>query len=233
MVWTSSPEWEQTVSEQATEVGRIWQEALSKPGNRMFNGTLLSYLSHQVQGNRLEMTGHFVDFKSFYAQYSQGVELGIKPVSVSGMIVATFNQKKQVLFARRADWVTQNPGQLELVPSGGLDRPCALEDKRVDYQQKLREEFTEETGLEVSLIEKIQPMLLVYDDREKVYDICCVISLNQEDTLAESLKTGEYSQFEWVPVDDLAGYVNTRYQRLVPTSIAICQAYVQSLSPIP
>jgi hypothetical protein len=48
-------------------------------------------------------------------------------------------------------------------------------DKSINFQEKLIEEFSEETGIFKEEIKSIEPFCLVYDRSDKVYDICSKI----------------------------------------------------------
>ena len=65
-----------------------------------------------------------------------------------------------MVFAKRAESITEYPGFLELVPSGSIDKECADTNGVVDYKFKLLSEFVEETGLSKEYVKKISDLPL-------------------------------------------------------------------------
>ncbi len=209
-----SPEQEQTVNE-------IWTEETGK-NHKLFNGQIISYLSHHFEGSVLVIESFVTEYKYFLAKL-RDVSLDIKiiPLAVSGII---FDQENNILVARRES-VTEYKDSYEFLPSGGIS-VSSVHRGIVSFEDQLREEFAEETGMSKAVIKEIQPFCFILDRKHQVYDICCQIflqtSLKEEASLKEKNNLRrEYSIPEIVSSDHLLDFVNANI--FVPTSIAIAR----------
>jgi hypothetical protein len=134
-----------------------------------------------------------------------------------------------VVFAKRVDNITEYPGLLELVPSGSIDKECADANGVVDYQSKLLSEFIEETGLSKEYVKEISGFGFVLDIGHNVYDICCEILLEaKKELVAQRFLSREYNAPVFVVMNDLDSFIKANVDSIVPTSMALIEAYRQS-----
>ena len=210
-------------------IEKIWQVALREKGGKLFNGTLPNFISVAKKGDTVEIIGHFIEYKHFLAQRKKpDLKLGIKPIGVSGVIVLDDKGDKYVVFAKRADSITEYPGFLELVPSGSIDKECAGANGVVDYQSKLLSEFVEETSLSKEYIKGISGFAFVLDISHNVYDICCEILLKADkEIVARDFRSKEYNAPAFVAMNDLDSFVKANVDLIVPTSMALIEAYAR------
>jgi hypothetical protein len=197
---------------------QIW----AKKPDHIFNGDLLVHRATLAKDNSLEVSGYFTEYRFYYAQKQSGQSFGLTPLAVSGLIIC----EDHVILARRASHVTSYPGLLELVPSGGLDRDSALDDGLVDFRQKLRDEFAEETRQPTEAILSIDPFALIHDPADPVYDIACRLHLNIgcAQLAAGLAQSDEYGDPVAVPLADLSQWLAAHQGDVIPTSRAILMA---------
>lgn len=203
---------------------RITDEvADSAPGD-----TFLNLVEIKEDGDRIEVIGEFVNYGYFLASraYPDLKEV-IRPVGVSGMIILSEEEGEYTVFARRGEGVAQYAGYLELVPSGGVDKGCALGDGNVDYQVKLIRELYEECGIPPEAVEETTPLALVLDRGENVYDVCCLLKVSSDmDVVRAGLTAGwEYDQPIFVATSDLGFFTKKNHRMMVPTTLGIVEAY--------
>ena len=131
-----------------------------------------------------------------------------------------------MVFAKRADDITEYPGFLELVPSGSIDKECADAKGIVDYRSKLLSEFVEETGLSKEYVKKISGFAFVLDINHNVYDICCEILLKAEkELIIQKFSSKEYNAPVFVALNDLNSFIRANVNSIIPTSMALIEAY--------
>ena len=204
-------------------IDALWRAELEAHPSR-FDGRLLVLVDRD--GERL--SGRFVPYRYFLAQQRDpelARRLSLVPIGVSGLLLCA----DVVAFARRAADVTQYPGYLELMPSGGINDGHLKEDGSVDYRRQLMEELVEEAGVDPRSVRRIDPLAIVrnYDDGD--LDVGAVIELEPaargavEERLA---RPGEYRELRWTPRQELGAFVREQAQSLVPTSIALVEAFL-------
>jgi hypothetical protein len=211
-------------------IGEIWRKAQEERGGKLFNGTLPNFVSLNQEREKVEIHGYFIEYKQFLAQRRRpDLKLGIKPIGVSGIIILDDKGSECVVFAKRSDNITEYPGFLELVPSGSIDKECVGANGVVDYQSKLLSEFIEETGLSKEYVKKISGFAFVFDVGHNVYDICCKILLGaSKEIIAQRFQSNEYNAPVFVATNDLDSFVKANVDSIVPTSMAIIEAYKRS-----
>ena len=195
-------------------------------------GTLLNFLELNER-ERIEVTGYFVEYKHFLAQRKQPeLNLGIKPIGVSGIIILKEANMEYVVFAKRANDTTEYPGFFELVPSGSIDKECADNSGIVDYKSKLLSEFTEETGLSRDCVKDVSGFAFVLDTNDNVYDVCCEIVIDTKKDLAiqKFSSSKEYQSPIFVGIGELDDFIKLNYNSIVPTSMALVEAYDMSVN---
>ncbi len=218
--------WVNTLSPaQSERVEQIWQTETAR-NPKLFNGTVFAYLKHSVQGTATRIEGSFVEYKQFLAQLREPVlDLGIKPIGVSGFTIINDNGKKYAVFAIRGDDVTEYPGHLELVPSGTLDCSALGPDGAVRFHDKLRQEFAEETGLPANAITGIRSCGLILDRKDQVFDVCAIIEANatRQEALDAFSTVSEHHKPCFVALEDLPKFVEENAHALVPSSLALAR----------
>lgn len=147
-----------------------------------------------------------------------------KPLAVSGWIL----HKERLLFGVRSNHVLQFSGDLELVPSGGIDSNSILDNQEVHYQRALEIEFEEETGMSSQVIERIEPEGLLYCPMSSLYDICQSIHIHPEQEIDCDASNEEYSKLFWVPLNELKLFVEENKSKIIPTSLALIQNKILS-----
>lgn len=224
--WEDAPDPEPRLAAREREVERIWTDAVRESGGRLFNGTLPDLVSIERRASLTVLTGRFVEYRYYYAQWRRpGLDLGIRPIGVSGVTTFDEHSGEQVVFARRARHTTQYAGMLEVVPSGTIDRSAARSDGTIDFRAKLLEEFTEETGVDAGVVASTEVLGVVMDRRDRSHDVCCLLRARVERaTLLEAMaRSDEYDEPVIVPRADLAAFVKARADGLVPMSLGICE----------
>ena len=209
-----------------SRVDQIWVKETSK-NPKLFNGKTFSYVSHEKYDDETRVVGSFIEYKYFLAQLREPIlDLGIKPIGVSGLVLLNDKEEKIVVFALRDDYVTQYPGCIELVPSGTIDVSSVLPNGEIDVHAALRKEFAEETGLSVDCISRMKDIGFVLDRRDQVYDVCVLIQVNatKEQVLDSFSRVSEYNSPCFVRLDDIPHFVKENAHTMVPSSIAILHA---------
>lgn len=224
--------WPELIAKHNEYIDEAWKAAVQENEN-IYNGSLLSFSGvTQDSPGMVKVTGHFVEYKHFLAQRSKGgPDLGIKPVAVSGVVFLNIENDERVVFGRRS-MTTQYPGSWELIPSGSIDKDCMNQDGTIDYTRKIMEEFLEETVLSETCVSRPRAFAFILDKRENVYNIGCELEINGVDV--EGLhkvftsSTREYQgRVALVPVADLRDFVASHKERIVPTSLAMIEAWWQ------
>ena len=222
----SNPQTERLIDENKKAIEDTWLDA--SKNKKMFNGVLLNICEINKKKDKIEINGNFVEYKNFFAQTKTGLDLGIKPIGVSGITIFKEANTEYVIIAKRSENVTQYPNFFELVPSGSIDKKCINTDGTIDYKSKLLSEFTEETGLSKNLVKDISSFVFVLDTDHNVYDIGCKILLDAEKKLIEEKfkDSEEYSDPIFIAVNELNNFVKTQKNLIVPTSMALINAYI-------
>jgi hypothetical protein len=216
---------ERTLAQNRDAIEEVWQKAQKQKGGKLSNGTLPNFVG--VKRERVEILGHFIEYKQFLAQRrNPALKLGIKPIGVSGIVILEDKGNKYGVFAKRADDITEYPGFLELVPSGSIDKECVNANGVVDYRSKLLSEFVEETGLSKEYVKEISGFAFVLDIGHNVYDICCEILLKaKKELIIQKFSSKEYNAPVFVALDDLNSFIRANVNSIVPTSMALIEAY--------
>jgi hypothetical protein len=200
------------------KIEEIWaRERLLRPN--LNNGSLLEYQSH----TETEIRCAWTQYKYYVAQrLDSEIEsaLGIAPLAVSGITRVS----ESVLFGERSRELTQYPGYLELVPSGGIEGDGNR--TRPDFLRQILVELTEETGIPETEVQRLSPFVLVHDLRENCWDIGVEIDLLPQSLARVSVFSGnsEYVRIQPVPIKGLDDFLEKQSPRLVPTSLALLHA---------
>jgi HAD superfamily hydrolase (TIGR01509 family) len=198
---------------QNAEVSRIWNEALAK-NPKLFDGNVISYAGHEQRNGALTVRYFITSYRYVLARmHRPDLQLPVSPLAVSGLVL---DPAKKTLVAQRAQNVTQYPGWLELVPSGGISAEKAS-NGTVAFKEHLAQEFREETGLDESGISAIEPLGLVHEKDYGVYVIACLVRLNSP--LTNSMQGDEYKSIRVLPLAQLQDTLAKN--QTVPTSKTI------------
>lgn len=218
---------EEILARKRDVIEEIWQRTLIEKGGKLFNGTLPHFVSINQEGEYIEILGNFIEYKQFLGQRKRpDLQLSIKPVGVSGIMVLKDAGDDYVIFAKRSSNVTEYPGFLELVPSGSIDEECVDANGVVNYQAKLLCEFIEETGLSEEHVKGISGFAFVLDIGHNVYDICCEIQLEaKKDFIMQKFSSTEYNTPRFVALNDLNSFIKENINSIIPTSVALVEAY--------
>ncbi len=211
-------------------IKNTWEDALKN--KKMFNGKLLNFCEINKNENQINISGNFIEYKNFFAQLHKDINLNIKPVGVSGITLIKETDTEYLIFAKRANDVTQYPNFFELVPSGSIDEECIDANGNINYKSKLLSEFIEETGLSKELVKDISSFTLILDKNHGVYDIGCKIILNTKiEIVEEKFKNSkEYNNPAFVAINELDDFVKKHSDSIVPTSIALIEAYKRGVT---
>ena len=145
--------------------------------------------------------------------------VGITPLAVSGITYYTKDNKKLFLVGQRSQNVTSYPGFYEFVPSGSIDVDKTSHSHLIDYYKQLIVELYEEVGIESSRINHMKTFALVYDAKDKVFDIGIAIEL---DSNFSNINKPEYKEVSLVSEDDILNIITNN---TVETSRKLLKAW--------
>lgn len=230
-VMPPTAEFEEKQSAGEARIETVWNTlSLTRP---LFNGTVLNTSTIAYDGEHIKISAHNISYKDFLAErHDPSLKFGIRSIGVSGILLVQDAQKLvYVVFASRKMTVTQWPGRLELVPSGSIDARHVDSFGTVSYKKQILEELAEEVGINEKDVKTATGFALVYDARERVYDICCVVevSLQKEDLERMFKDSMEYERPVYVLYEDLPQFISKHKEEIVPTSLALLSAYQASL----
>jgi 8-oxo-dGTP pyrophosphatase MutT (NUDIX family) len=200
----------------AKKVEAIWKAERRTRGDKVFNGQVLALSSFGDGVVEAEIT----DYKTFVAQLrdpSLYEDLRVRTLAVSGLVTVG----NEIIFGRRADHLTQDPGLWELVPSGGIDVSNSPTDQ-------FFLELEEELGIPKSKVLSTRVFLVVEDLVRHTMDICVMAELSGSRQELESFinrHTGEYSELKWVKSQEIQSFCeNLGFDKFVEVSLEILNA---------
>jgi hypothetical protein len=200
---------------QKDEIETIWRQEQSQSSSPLFNGQLLNLI--QLEENKI--VGEFIEYKYYLAQLrhpSFKELLCIRPVCISAITCVG----DKVLMGERSSNVTQYQNYFEVVPSGGIDEKC-LVNETIDLPRQFEKELWEETRISMTEIKKNEIFSLIYDFKEDSYELCAEIHLNYSILKEPISPTEEYQQFQWYLKKELKSFVNSNQTKIVPFSLHI------------
>ena len=212
------------ISYDEEKLEKTWNEFCKKKNDQLFNDRVLTYIDSFQQNDELVINAGFVDYKIVVSsRIEPDLGLNLQQIGVSGITIIHENDSEYVLFSSRSSKTTEYPNFLELVPSGNIDESALKNDGYIDYSSKLIGEFVEETGLNKSYIQKIEPKFLVFDKKNQVYDVCCriLISDSRNHIIEAFQNVSEYEKPILIPLNSLSEFVSENFHKIVPTSLAI------------
>ncbi len=199
------------------DVDRIWHSE-SRKNPTLFNGQIACYAAHHVTADDTIVIKSFVSQYKYVIAQLQDCSLNcVHPLAVSGIVV---DKNQNVLIGKRSNHVTEYPGLLEFVPSGGISAERITGDR---YKEQLVVELDEETGIPASCISRMFPIGLIFDPIHGIYDLALLVELGIEIDL-NRLKSSEYSSFSLLNVRSLNAAM-TSNTGFVPTARAIYSAW--------
>ena len=219
------------ISEKKTQtINDIWNEEFEK-NRSIFNDQVLCFTNFFKKANDVHVNVFFTDYRNVIAERKlPTLQLNIRQVGVSGLTIVHENKQKYVIFALRSKNNMEYPEYLELVPSGNIDKSVLQNEDSVNYIQKLKEEFVEETGTFTGNIKKVYSFCLVYDKIHQVFDVGCIIELEYTltDLINNFQKVNEYSNPMFVKEIELNEFINNNKEKIVPTSLALLECYLNN-----
>ncbi|MFA6449532.1 MAG: hypothetical protein WCX65_08695 [bacterium] len=205
----------------------LWKQAIRKGSEAYTNGAFLSMISASVDSKKTAVRCIRAQYMYYFAQNREpAFNFHLRPVGVSGIIEIQTPDGPAIVVAKRGKTVTQYPGLLEFIPSGGIDGDALLEGGRVDFMSQFLREFAEETGADPASATSIEPFAFIHDIQSDVYDVCALIRADcAPDTIKLGVsKSGEYSDVVFVPSADIESFIEKNKHIFVPTSPAIIKA---------
>lgn len=185
------------------EINLEWEKAQQAAKGNLFNGTLCFYSGLTIDGESTNVNVFWGEYKHYVAQ-RQGIELGLTPVGVSGVIVAKEGNRNQVILGRRTQSVTQYPGALEFVPSGGVNADSETS-SNIEPQRALLQEFEEETNISSDNVICVHPVCVIKDVIDNVVDICYLMPVRiAPEVIIKGIKaSNEYDDAMSISLDQI------------------------------
>ena len=183
------------------QIGAIWELEKLKKGDYLFNGEVLSFVS--CEKGILE--ARITDYRTYLAQLREPSlydQLKVRTLALSGLVVV----ESDVVFGRRADYLTQDAGKWELVPSGGLTPRAIRKDGRLAFEEQILEELAEELGVARTMVNSLNPFLIVEDTLANVIDIGIAVDLSIRRVDVERAckrRSDEYSEISWINISEI------------------------------
>ena len=206
------------------EVDGLWQAEQKRRGRAIFNGWLLSAI--ESSSNRI--VGRVVEYRHLIAQRARPElydVLQVRPVAVSGLLECADG----VVFGRRGDAVTQDPGLWELVPSGGLDA-SKVGAGPINYLAQILTELHEEVGIGADSVSSVVPFCLVEGLESHVLDIgiamASPLAADALVRLQRAVVSTEYEELRVVARGDLAEFMSREASELAEVSVALMARFL-------
>lgn len=158
------------VKKQNDVIEFAWEKEQEGRNKKLINGNILNLAKIEKQGNALILLCHPVEYKHYIAQRS-GIDLGITPLAVSGIVFYQENDTKIFYLGKRSESVTQYPRFYEFIPSGSIDVNDIEPNKPIDYSRQLIIELKEELGILFENVKEQKTFCLLFDEVDNVYDI--------------------------------------------------------------
>ncbi len=174
-----------------------------------------------------QIVGHFVPYRRWIAQLrcpELREALRVQPGSVCGLSFAG----GALLFGRRSEYTTQDPGAWEPVPAGGIGPDARGEDGKLSAVRQLLAELYEEINLSPDRVLRLAPFALVVDLETRVHDIVfeLELDLSVEEAEAEFLgrTTREATAFRAVPRERISEWILAEGNPVAPITQALLEA---------
>jgi hypothetical protein len=204
------------------QVDEIWGSEQQRRDGRLYDGKIFSV----IRRDGAEIAGRFVSYRWWIAQHANPElfdELAVRPLAVSGLLWLPGG----MVFGRRAEHTTEQPGMWELVPSGGIDESARDDSGKIVADIGLAAELEEELNVPRSAIREMRPMVIIDDPVSRVCDIAFNIELTLDEPdllrLFTERKSDEYTELRLVPTADLGSFLEEAGEKIVPGSLATLQ----------
>jgi len=210
------------------EINMVWKNEQKKRNVKLFNSKVLNLKSIKNEPRRIVLSANFVDYKNIITdRIDSSINLNYQQIGVSGIIIITDNNEVFTLIAKRSKNNTEYPNYFELVPSGNLDKSVKNEHGKINYKEKLLEELLEEIGISEDYVKNISEIGIIRDNKNSVYDICCIIKINSKKDIIEKQikKTDEYYNLEFIKIKELEKRKLKTKVKFVPTSLGIMELF--------
>ncbi len=203
------------------EIELAWKKEQEERSKKLFNGVILNLATIEQQqiDNRLTLQCHAVEYKHYLAQ-RKGIDLGITPIAVSGIVFYQENGFQTFYIGKRSESVTQYPGYYEFMPSGSIDAENLAPKQPVDYSKQLFFELKEELGIPVENIINYRAFCVIFDETDRVYDIGIEIEVSNTNFKTD---IAEYSAVQRLPLSSVVEYVKSN--DMVNTSRKLFEAW--------
>lgn len=205
------------------EVDELWRQEQAQRGGGLFDGQIFSVRD----GTPPLLTGGFVPYRQWLAQRRRPdlyEALRLRPLAVSGLLRCADG----IVFGRRGGRTTDHPAQWELVPSGGIEPGC-VSGQQVDALRQILSEAEEEVGLAEDEVVAMGIFGLIEDLTSHVIDLgialasrCSAATLRERHRIRGS---DEYTALAVVAENDVAGYVASRGDSLIPASAELLRLW--------
>ena len=203
-------------------VDELWAKEQQRRGGRLYDGKIFSL----TRRDGADLVGAFVSYRWWIAQHARPElfeELGVRPLAVSGLLWLPGG----MVFGRRAEHTTEQPGMWELVPSGGIDETARNAAGRIDADAALAAELEEELNIPKAAIRGMRTLVIIDDPESRVCDIAFDLDLALgEQELLERFsvrESDEYTELRLVPTATLASFLEEIAEKIVPGSLATLQ----------
>ena len=214
------------------QIDTTWKNEQKKRTVKLFNSKVLNLKSMKKETRKILMNVNFVDYKNIITdRINPSINLNYKQIGISGIITINDGNKIFTLIAKRSKNNTEYPSHLELVPSGNLDESIKDNHGKINYKEKLIEELKEETGICKNNIKDILEIGIVKDNKNSVYDICCLIKISSKKQIIKKQikKTKEYSKPQFINIEELERRILCNKEKIVPTSLGIIELFLKNI----
>jgi hypothetical protein len=190
------------------EVAAIWRAAASDPAQSLHDNPIVVVASYDER----QLEAFVLPYRYFFAQRVRPelFEQPLKALAVSGIVLC----EGRIVLGRRANWVTQDAGMLELAPSGSVDADIVRSNGEIDLERQFDREICEELGVEPGAATGHRISGLIDDEENHVVDIVIRATLQcgfSELLEAHSrLERPEYTELMAVTARELQGMIGDR-----------------------
>lgn len=143
-------------------VDGVWRRAL-RVAESLHDGRILTVSSI----SRTEIVVSPVAYRYWYAQFTAGVPLGIRPLAVTGVL----RLANGFLMGQRSRALLEDGGLWEFAPSGGVQAPTDEATGVVDPHAQVVVEAREELNINASDLGHGEPLAIIENEITRVVDL--------------------------------------------------------------
>lgn len=208
---TTAPDLTARLAELEPKIAAAWAKARQEQPC-LYDAPVPHFLELEEEGTRIELRAAVIGFRQLHAARRHPEwGLGLTPIGING---TTLTKDGHVVFARRAAFVSQDPGRWELAPSGHLSPPFGFLGQW-RHEPDLLAEFEEELGMKRSRVTAVHTLGVLRDNWSPMLDICCLLRVN---ALADEIQSAmvalaprqEYAEAAFVPLDQAQVFAAAR-----------------------